>query len=73
MAKKQTESEETGEWVPGDQAPFTTPIPQTGEGDMTSSPQPSNEPSVPGVELPASVHDHSGGKVHVVRVAVEDD
>lgn len=53
----------SGTWVPGDQAPFTPPVPQTGEGDMTSSPQPTNEPSVPSVELPASVHKNSGGIV----------
>lgn len=62
-AEKAAEEAAAGKWAPGDQTPFTPPIPQTGEGDMSVSPQPDNAPSVPNVELPASVHKNSGGLV----------
>lgn len=65
--------EASGQLIPGEQHPFTPPIPQTGEGDMSYSPAPDNNPSVEAVELPSSVHDNSGGKVILTRVAVEGD
>lgn len=42
--------------VDSPQAPFTPPVPASGVADMSVSPAPDNAPSVPNVELPASVH-----------------
>jgi len=58
------------EIVPGEMYPHTEAIPQTGEGDMGYSPAPENLPSVPSIELPSSVHDHSGGTHTIVSVPV---
>jgi hypothetical protein len=58
------------EIVPGEMYPHTEAIPQTGEGDMSYSPAPDNLPSVPSIELPSSVHDHSGGTHTIVSVPV---
>lgn len=69
-AAKAAEAEaEAAEIVPGEHYPFTEPIPATGEGDMSGNAD--NAPSVENIELPASVHDASGGKLVWTLVPVE--